>query len=286
MLTARFVLTLASSSGTHCSSLGALRSALKIRAVSLRSVGQGLSTKRLAVGVQLRSPRVIKARSVQTAAQLADAWNDSSATMSSDELSALYKNLKASGIFLKVSADSKSGLLIGNAGSFGAVPARVLEDNTTTGLDELAASLGATGATLMTIAAVPEPASPALFLAGVGLAGLGAGILAGDGLWNLIEGDPPAATSKPTSSNDSSSDTGSDGEDSSVPDGSVWGSVDGDEQRLADGIVSLDLTGTPNDYSAGQGLNIPGLGGDGSGGTDDGGVSPDPGDGSDGWGIG
>jgi len=286
MLTARFVLALASSSGAHCSSLGALRGVLKIRAVSLRSVGQGLANKRLAVGVQLRSARVITARSVQTAAQLADAWNDSSAIMSPDELSALYKNLKALGIFLKVSTDNKSGLLIGNAASFGAAPARILEDNTTTGWTEIAGSLGITGATLMTLAAIPEPASPALFFAGADLAATGAVMLAADGLWNLIGGDPPAATSKPSSSNDSTDGSGSGGDDSSVPDGSVWGSVDGDEQQLADGIVSLDLTGTPDDYSAGQGLTIPGLGGDGSGGTDDGGVSPDLGDGSDGWGIG
>ena len=294
MLTARDVLVLAPPGGAGYQSLGALRGAFNIRTVSLRSISEALGKQRVALAVQIRSATVLKNRSIQTLAQLQALWNDSSAMMSSDEFATLYKNLKSAGIYLKVNADKKSGILIGSATSLAAIHIVPLTDgslqildNVTSGLSNLGNSAVAVGGVLVALGAIPEPGSPGLVLAGAGIASFGAGILFTVGLVQLINGDDQPSTPKPTSSNDSTDDSQPDGEDISVPDGTVWGDVDGDVTKLADGIVSFDLTGTPDDFGAGQDLSIPGLG-DGGGGD---GSGDDYGDygvgaGGDNWGIG
>ncbi len=294
MLTARDVLVLAPPGGAGYQSLGALRDAFHIRTVSLRSISGALGNQRVAFAVQIRSAAVFQGRSIQTLAQLQALWNDSSAMMSSDEFASLYKTLKSAGIYLKVNADQKSGILIGSSASLAAlqiVPVtdgslHVL-DNISTGLAEGGGSLATLGAGLMAAGALPEPASPALLITGAALVGAGAGLIMDAAVIDFFFGGDSGAVSKPTSSNDSTNDSQPDGEDISVPDGTVWGDVDGDATKLADAIVSLDLTGTPDDFSAGQGLSIPGLSDGGSGDSgDEGDVDLGDSGGGDGWGIG
>jgi hypothetical protein len=294
VLTAREVLALSPPGGVEYRSLGALRDAFHVRTVSLRTISRALGNQRVAVAVEVRNATVLKARSIQTAAQLQALWNDPSALMSSTDFATLYKNLKASGVFLKVNADQKSAVLIGTAASLASLMVVPLTDGSLHVLDNITTGLAEAGGTLMGLGGVfmaaavfpPEPASPGLAVVGAALIGAGAGLTADAAIWDLFFGgetSPP----KPTSSNDSSDDTQPDGESISVPDGAVWGDVDGDATKLADGIVSFDLAGTPDDFSAGQGLSIPGLGDAGDGGSS-GGVDVGLGDGGDGggWAIG
>ncbi len=293
MLTARDVLMLAPPGGVQYHSLGALRGVFNIRSLSLRTISQALGNQRIALAVQIRSAAVFKGRSIQTLAQLQSLWNDSSAMMSSSDFSTLYTYLKSVDVYLKVNNDQKSGILIGSAASLATLQIAPLNDgslqildNVTTGLAEAGGSLAALGGALMAIGAVPEPASPGLLLAGAVLVGAGAGLIMDAAVFDLFF-DGSTSAPKPTSSNDSSDESQPDGENISVPDGTVWGDIDGDATKLADGIVSMDLTGTPDDFGAGQGLSIPGLSGGGDGGTDGSGdFDLGDGGGGDGWGIG
>jgi len=292
MLTAREVLILAPPGGVEYPSLGALRSAFNIRSVSLRTISQVLGNQRIAMSVQIRSTAVFKNRSIQTLAQLQSLWNDSSAMMSSSDFSTLYTSLKSAGVYLRVNTDQKSGVLIGTASSLAALKIAPLNDgslhildNISTGLAEGGGGLTALGGAMMAVGAIPEPLSPGLILVGAALVGTGAGLLIDAGIIDFFFGGD-STPNKPTSSNDTSQDSQPDGEDISVPDGTVWGDVDGDATKLADAIVSLDLTGTPDDFGQGQGLSIPGLGAGDTGSDNSGDFDLGDGGGVDGWGIG
>ncbi len=203
--------------------------------------------------------------------------------MSQAEFSSLYSYLKSCGVYLKVNADQKSGVLIGTANSLAGVSAGQLTDDGLhilegdggaqfkTGLTEAGDAMIGFGGALAAAGAVPEPASPGLILVGGGIAAFGAGIVATVAIFDLLQGYQNTPAKKPTSSNDSTDDTEPDGEDVSVPDGTVYGEVEGDAQQLADGIVSLDLTGMPDNFNDGQTISIPGFSGSDSGGDGEGG---------------
>jgi hypothetical protein len=271
---------------------------LKSRSLSMRTAINAVESSRVAYCVYLRSINLLLSPSVNSVADLQNLWNSGAATISEPEVSALYQDLKSSGIYLDVLPGQQTAVIIGAVGDLAAFPTiRINDQNlsavksaiagivaqstvSSTGQSlqplsggvDAATGVGLFGGTLIAIAALPAEVPAVIIVAVFGaafLVGVAAGYLVGTGINELRSEDSKG----PTSSADDTQTEQPDGSDIATSDGTVYGDVEGvdDLQQLADSIVSVALTGLPDDFNS-DGSSIPGLLGL-SGGTDGGGDS-------------
>ena len=281
MLTVRQLLFLSLPVTNPSSSMHAkdLLGAFKAHSVSIRSAINAVQDARVAYCVELRTTDALLLKKpadalyppVNTLKDLRNIWNDPIADISKQELSAVYKGFKSSGIYMGVLKNEQTAVLVGTNGALCAVQAIPLTDQNIPGMKltlaassastkpasagstvkpldgggDIAGGLGILGAALMVIATVPEPASPIIYLIGAGISGAAAGYLFGTGV-NQLKQDAPNPAASP---NDTQFDQ-PDGDAGSLPDGTVYGETDGiDSQQLAESIVNLALDGLPDDFN-------------------------------------
>ena len=194
-------------------------------------------------------------------------WAVTSSTSST--LTTFMKTLGNNGNVNWLSADRQTYGVLGTVGSLANIPIVILAGNQ--GPLTAAGGLVGLGATLMTIASIPEPASPIIFAVGAGLALGGSVSLTGVGIWWTITGDsPPKPAGTGTGGPTSDANDPTQGDD--IDPSNIYGSPPPDDNVTATAIAesdapSIDITQLPY---------VPGWGGGPGDGTDDTGVG-DPG---------
>jgi hypothetical protein len=250
------------------------------KSLSLRTIINAVEQQKFGYFVLLRSLSLVQQATSFTALQ--ENLNSGSGKLQASEIQGfLQKVLQPRGITLKLVTSDSRGLIAGTVAALSSLPTvrvnAVNIEDVQTGISNVATGTLELGAILVVVSAAPEPASPVLFVVGVGLGALGAGILFGLGVVQIIEGDPQPTQGSQTTGGTSSSDGTDvpqpDGDSVTVPDAVVFGDLPAglSADQLAQEIAG-DLFNISSGWDLENGTGLPDIPGLGSGDGGDGGL--------------
>jgi hypothetical protein len=275
------------------SSANGLVQSFGLHPLSMSSVIAAYEQQRRVYFVNLISPRILLSDEVQSFDDLVRLSTGPLGQPDQSEVNAFAQYLETCGVYLRyVSSDLRRAAIVGDVPALVNVHTAPVDDGSfvaikdNKGIVEFASGTAIVAGILMTMAAVPEPASPGLFVVGASLGLFAGSILIIEGIKDdSKENQPAPPTQKPSSENtDVPNDTGDpDSGNIEVPNALAVGDpdngidADGLVEQLATSALDDVIDDIPIGWDSDAGVPLPGIGdGDigGSGGGDAGGTVP------------
>jgi hypothetical protein len=297
MLTLRQLLV-ASGNGSDALHASTLLAQFSPRPLSVRSVITAIEKQRIVLIVELISTKVLALPDVKTVPDVLRVGATPAGRPSAEEFLAFSRELREYNLSLRLlTKDLRYAAIVGEVPELVNAPAGVVNDGNFitvkdkySGASSIGGGIATFGAGMFAIGTLPTPASPALLIIGSAAFGLGAGIMIGAGVLDMMQGTPPPPKAHSPQSSSTPNEAGPDGPDGldtpqgdnlEVPNAVALGTppdgleTDGMLQQLGDFAVDftvdMALSDLPIGFDPANGHGLPGfpdLGGDqeGSGG--------------------